>query len=113
MSLSSGDLRVLLPISTHNLSMHSVLVIPEIILLLGNYLSRRSVATCARVCKLWHRLLISLLYQTIDSLHPRIIPNDELEKNARHIRNMSVKLHKDANLMEDGVRDYSRTGSKS
>lgn len=81
--------------------MHSVLDTPEIILLIGNYLSRRSVAACTRVCKMWHRLLIPSLYWTVDCQDPGIIPIEELEKNASHIRNLSVSA--DANLMEDGV----------
>ena len=87
--------------------MHSVLVIPEIILLIGNCLSRRSVATCARICKLWHMLLIPLLYQTIDCMDPRIVPIDELAKNARHIRNLSVRLYETCNLIEDGISVFS------
>lgn len=64
-------------------------------------------ATGARVCKLWHGLLIPLLYWTIDSRHSGIIPIEELEKNARYIRNLSVSLHEGANLMEDGVSVFS------
>ncbi|KAI8597586.1 hypothetical protein EDD21DRAFT_385091 [Dissophora ornata] len=104
----SVDRRGFLPIPTHDLSMHTVMDIPaELILLIGNCLSRRSVATCARVCKLWHRLLIPLLYRTVDCQQLGTIPIEELEKNARHIRRLSVRLLEDANLMEDGVSVFS------
>lgn len=48
-----------------------------------------------------------LLYWTIDCQHPGIIPIEELEKNATHIRHLSVRLRKDANLMEDGLSVFS------
>ncbi|KAI9239007.1 MAG: hypothetical protein BYD32DRAFT_435247 [Podila humilis] len=83
--------------------MHSVMDIPEIILLIGDSLPERSLATCVRVCKLWHKLLAPLLYRTINCLY---LPSPSMEGMARHvehIRNLSLQLHKGAHLMEDGI----------
>lgn len=91
------------PVLTCHLNIHSVMDIPEIILLIGDSLPRRSLATCIRICKLWHKLLAPLLYRTINCLY---LPSPSMEGMARHvehIRNLTLQLHKEAHLMEDGI----------
>ncbi|KAK3827374.1 MAG: hypothetical protein J3R72DRAFT_457058, partial [Linnemannia gamsii] len=83
--------------------MHSVMDIPEIILLIGDSLPRCSLATCVRVCKLWHKLLAPLLYRTINSLYRPSPSIEGMARHVEHIRNLILQLHEEAPLMEDGI----------
>jgi len=100
-------------VPTSHLDMHSVMDIPEIILLIGGSLPRHSLATCLRVCKSWHQLLAPLLYKAVSCLYLPTPSIEGMARHAEHIRHLTLQLYKQANLMDDGIPVFLSTHRSS
>ncbi|KAG0047739.1 hypothetical protein BGZ83_007257 [Gryganskiella cystojenkinii] len=64
--------------------------VPELLLLLGHHLRRRELLTSIQVCKSWHSVLSTLLYQKLDRNDRPTIP--ALERYAHHIRDLTLTI---------------------
>lgn len=78
---------------------------PEVVAIIGQYLTRQNLACCIRVSKDWHNVLIPILWSVFDnptfcaklcypftakSCFPERCAHEELPKYSRHIRHLTA-----------------------
>ncbi|KAG0225845.1 hypothetical protein BGW42_004071 [Actinomortierella wolfii] len=99
-------------------SQSRALELPEIVALIGQHLDRPSLARALRVCRLWHRSLVPVMWSalTIDASHRRYRSStlfeqwlDLLEPNVHFTRSLAVLSHR--SLDDPDIRDTGTSSS--
>ncbi|KAF9432837.1 hypothetical protein BGZ76_010248 [Entomortierella beljakovae] len=66
----------------------NVLELPEILSLIGQYISQHDAISCVLVCRVWHEAFQPVLWEIVKTGYD-ISPKD-VEKHAHHIKNLSL-----------------------